>query len=144
MTSVYHFVYNQFKMLTITIDRGLDEPVYAQVARQVRQLIASGALSAGMTLPSVRRLAVDLGVNLNTVARAYRMLEEEGFLIIRGRSGAKVAAPAEEVEDSTHVKLVEEMRTLLAKFRQAGVTRQELMEFVERELEALDARGTED
>ena len=109
LTSVYHFVYNEFKMLTITIDRGLNEPVYAQVAHQVRQLIASGALSPGVTLPSVRRLAVDLGVNLNTVARAYRMLEEEGFLIIRGRSGAKVAAPAEEVEDSTHVKLVEEI-----------------------------------
>ncbi len=131
-------------MLTITIDRGLSEPVYAQVASQVRQLIASGSLSPGMTLPSVRRLAVDLGVNLNTIARAYRMLEEEGFLIIRGRSGAKVAAPAERPEDSTHTKLVEEMRTMLARFRQAGVTSEELMEFVERELETLDARGTED
>ena len=131
-------------MLTITIDRGLDEPVYAQVAHQVRQLIASGSLPPGMTLPSVRRLAGDLGVNLNTIARAYRMLEEEGFLIIRGRSGAKVAAPAERVEDSTHIKLVEEMRALLARFRQAGVTSGELMEFVERELKALDARGTED
>jgi DNA-binding transcriptional regulator YhcF (GntR family) len=131
-------------MLTITIDRGLDEPVYAQVAHQVRQLIASGSLHPGMTLPSVRRLAGDLGVNLNTIARAYRMLEEEGFLIIKGRSGAKVAAPAERVEDSTHIKLVEEMRAMLARFRQAGVTSGELMEFVERELKALDARGTED
>jgi GntR family transcriptional regulator len=130
-------------MLTITIDRRLNEPVYAQVAHQVRQLIASGSLTPGTTLPSVRRLAGDLGVNLNTIARAYRMLEEEGFLVIRGRSGAKVAAPAEEPEDSTHVKLVEEMRTTLARFRQAGVTSEEVMEFVERELRALDARGTE-
>ncbi|MBT8397891.1 MAG: GntR family transcriptional regulator [Gemmatimonadetes bacterium] len=130
-------------MLTITVDRGLSEPVYAQVASQVRQLIASGNLSPGTTLPPVRRLAGDLGVNLNTIARAYRMLEEEGFLIIRGRSGAKVAAPAERVEDSTHVLLVEEMRTMLARFRQRGVTSEELMEFVQRELEALDDRGAE-
>jgi DNA-binding transcriptional regulator YhcF (GntR family) len=130
-------------MLTITIDRGLDEPVYAQVAHQVRQLIASGSLSPGMTLPSVRRLASDLGVNLNTIARAYRMLEQEGFLVIRGRSGAKVAAPAKKAEDSTHIRLVEEMRTMLARFRQAGVTSEELMEFVDRELKTLDDRGTE-
>ena len=143
MTSVYHLVYNLSEMLTITIDRGHEEPVYAQVAHQVRQLIASGSLSPGMTLPSVRRLAGDLGVNLNTIARAYRMLEEEGFLVIRGRSGAKVAAPAEKAEDSTHVRLVEEMRTMLMRFRQAGVTSEELLGFVDRELKALDAKGTE-
>ena len=128
-------------MLTITIDRKLDQPVYSQVAHQVRRLIASGDLVPGTTLPSVRRLAGDLGVNLNTIARAYRMLEEEGFLIIRGRSGARVAAPADEVEDSTHIRLVEEMRTMLVKFRQAGVTGDELLEFVHRELKALDDRG---
>ena len=80
---------------------------------------------------------------MNTIARAYRLLEEEGFLIIRGRSGAKVSAPAPEVEHSTHARLVEGMRTMLAKFRQAGVTSDELLEFVQQELKALDNRGTE-
>ena len=65
-------------MLTITIDRVLEDPVYAQVAQQLRQSIASGALVPGTALPSVRRLAGDLGVNLNTIARAYRLLEEKG------------------------------------------------------------------
>lgn len=97
LTSVYKTVYNIYTMLTITIDRGVGEPVYAQVAHQLRQLIASGALSPGMTLPSVRGLAGDLGVNLNTIARAYRLLEGEGFLVILGRSGVKVAAPADEL-----------------------------------------------
>ncbi len=134
LTTVYNMVYSGFTMLTITIDRGLEEPVYAQVAHQVRQLIASGSLIAGMTLPSVRRLAGDLGVNLNTIARAYRLLEEEGFLIIRGRSGAKVAAPAEEVEHSIQDKLLEELRRTLARLRQAGVTADEIVEMVWLEL----------
>ncbi len=131
-------------MLTITIDRGLEEPVYAQVAHQVRRLIASGALCPGMTLPSVRQLAGDLGVNLNTIARAYRLLEGEGFLVIRGRSGVTVAPPAaEEVEHSALAKLMEQMRTTLARLRQAGVTTDDLLEVVRREILALDGRGTE-
>ena len=130
-------------MLTITIDRGLEEPVYAQVAHQVRRLIASGALDPGVTLPSVRRLAGDLGVNLNTIARAYRLLEGEGFLIIRGRSGVTVAPPAEEVEHSTHAKLLEQLRATLARLRQAGVTADDLLEVVRREVLALDGGGME-
>lgn len=130
-------------MLTITIDRGLEEPVYAQAAHQVRRLIASGDLRPGTTLPSVRRLAEDLGVNLNTIARAYRLLEGEGFLVIRGRSGVTVAAPAAEVEHSAHAILMEQMRTTLARLRQAGVTTDDLLEVVRREVLALDGRGTE-
>ena len=130
-------------MLTITIDRGLEEPVYAQVAHQVRRLIASGDLGPGMTLPSVRQLAGDLGVNLNTIARAYRLLEGEGFLVIRGRSGVTVAPPAEEVEHSAQAKLMEQMRATLARLRQAGVTTDDLLEVVRREILALDGGGTE-
>lgn len=128
-------------MLTITIDRGQGEPVYDQVARQVRQLIASGALPPGTSLPSVRGLAGDLGVNLNTIARAYRVLEREGFVTIRGRSGVKVAAPAEEVEHSTRTRLVGEMRTTLSRLRQAGVTTGEVLGLVQQELMALEGSG---
>ena len=130
-------------MLTITIDRGLEEPVYEQVAHQIRQLIAAGALAPGMTLPSVRRLAGDLGVNLNTIARAYRLLEGEGFLSIRGRSGVTVAEPAREVEGPAHAKLLEQLRTTLARLRQAGATTDELLGVVRREVLALGGRGTE-
>lgn len=131
-------------MLTITIDRDLETPVYSQVARQVRQLIAAGALTPGSTLPSVRRLAVDLGVNLNTVARAYRLLEEEGFLEIRGRSGVKVAPPAERVRNDAHAALLEELRVTLVRFRQAGVTWEELLDVVSQEVRDLTDGRTEE
>jgi DNA-binding transcriptional regulator YhcF (GntR family) len=143
LTSVYRSVYSQVMMLTITIDRGLEEPVYAQVAHQLRRLIASGALLPGKTLPSVRRLAGDLGVNLNTIARAYRLLEDEGFLVIRGRSGAKVAPPAEEVEGPVQTKLLEEMRATFARLRQAGVTSEEISGIVQQEVQALKDREME-
>ena len=125
-------------MNTITIDRNHGDAVYAQVAQQLRQLIASGALSTGTAIPSVRQLARDLGVSLNTVARAYRMLEAEGFLVIRDRAGVTVSAPAQEIDDAARGELVGDLRTILARLRQAGMDSEELLRVVGEEIEVLD------
>ena len=125
--------------MTLTINRSLDEPVYEQVADQLRRLVASGALGPGTTLPSVRRLAGDLGVNLNTIARAYRLLESEGFLVIRDRAGVTVSAPAVAIEHSARARLLEQMRVTLARLRQAGMATEELLSVMRREVLDLDA-----
>jgi GntR family transcriptional regulator len=125
-------------MMTLTIDRSLEDPVYQQVADQVRRLVASGALGAGAALPSVRQVAGDLGVNLNTIARAYRVLEGEGFLVIRDRAGVVGAAPAEEIDRSACAKLLDEMRATLARLRQAGMASEELLTVMHREVLAID------
>ena len=130
-------------MLTLTIDRGLEDPVYEQVADQVRSLVASGTLAPGTTLPSVRQLAGDLGVNLNTVARAYRLLQDEGFLTIRDRAGVAVAAPAEEIEVSARAKLLDQMRATLARLRQAGMGTEELLPILHHEVLAMEGGGEE-
>jgi DNA-binding transcriptional regulator YhcF (GntR family) len=125
-------------MCTLSIDRGLDDPVYEQVADQLRTFVASGVLAPGTSLPSVRQLAGDLGVNLNTVARAYRLLEEEGFLVIRSRAGVVVAAPPASVDRDRRAKLVDQMRGTLARLRQAGMRTEELLSLVRREVLAMD------
>ena len=125
----------------IVVDWGADEPVYAQIARQIRVLIASGELPAGSVLPSVRSIASDLGVNLNTVARAYRMLEEERFVEIRDRAGVTVAPPARKAEGVAIERLIEDLGSVLARMRQAGVSNSELRRRVEQELAFLEARG---
>ena len=129
--------------LTVTINRESPDPVYEQVADQVRELIASGALAPGVSLPSVRGLARDLGVNLNTIARAYRLLESEGFLIIRSRAGVTVAAPADQVESSSRDQLLGDLRTTLARLRQAGMSIEELSQITQRQLVGLDGRSKE-
>ncbi len=130
-------------MLTLTIQRDDDEPVYEQVARQVRQFVASGSLAPGTALPSVRQLARDLGVGLNTIARAYRVLETEGFLVIRDRAGVTVAAPSRKIEKSTRSDLLDQLRTIVAKLRQAGMPADELLRVFRNEVNALgvDSRG---
>ncbi|HRA07822.1 MAG TPA: GntR family transcriptional regulator [Propionicimonas sp.] len=74
----------------IRIDSTLAEPPYDQVKRQVAALVASGELAPGDKLPTVRRLAADLSLAPNTVARAYRELETAGVLDTRGRAGTFV------------------------------------------------------
>ncbi len=78
----------------LRIDPHSSEPPFAQLHAQVTAQIADGTLRPGDRLPTVRRLAGDLGIAPNTVARAYRELEADGLLEGRGRAGTFVAAPA--------------------------------------------------
>ena len=74
----------------ITVDPDAAEPPYAQVREQIRAQVLAGGLMPGTRLPTVRRLAGDLGLATNTVARAYRELEALGVIETRGRAGSVV------------------------------------------------------
>ncbi len=129
------------RTLAITIDADLETPVYVQIADQIRRHIVAGALAVGTPLPTVRALATDLGVNLNTVARSYRLLEEEGFVRIRHRSGVEVGAPATSAAPAVRGRLGEELAGLLSRMRQAGLSRDEIRTTALRQIEALSAQG---
>ena len=136
IATVYKLVYSG-NMLTVTIDRSLKVSVYEQVASQIRQMVASGVLVPGTMLPPVRQLATELGVNLNTVARAYRLLKEEGFLVIRDRTGVSVSAPAKTIAPTEQASRLGELRTALARLRQAGMEPDELRRLTQQELLAV-------
>ena len=76
--------------MLITVDNEDRRPIYQQVADEIMGLIARGELREGQPLPPVRQLAGDLGVNLNTIATAYRELQAQGLISIRHGSGAVV------------------------------------------------------
>src|SRR5262249_36248600 len=111
--------------------------VYEQIARHVRAAITAGGLRPGAHLSSVRTLASDLGVNLNTVARAYRLLEEDGFLAIRRRSGAAIAPPSGRPDRELEDRLRGDLRAVLERLWQAGFSPDETKRFLEREINAL-------
>jgi GntR family transcriptional regulator len=123
--------------ITIVVDRTSEEPVYEQIARQIRTRIASGELPAGTVLPPVRTLASDLGFNLNTVARAYRLLEQEGFVRIQSREGVEVAPPAGAIDAMEKLRLRGELRVILVRMRQAGVHPDEMVRIFDEEINAL-------
>ena len=80
--------------MDITVEPSLAIPPYEQIRARIAELAGNAALPAGTRLPTVRRLADDLGVAVNTVARAYRELEAAGLVETRGRNGTFVTARA--------------------------------------------------
>ncbi|MCL2826105.1 MAG: GntR family transcriptional regulator [Eggerthellaceae bacterium] len=86
--------------MLIRIDQSSDEPLYLQIRSQVIAAIAREEIAPGFALPSVRSLAGDLGINLHTVNKAYAVLRDEGYVVMRGRAGAVVADPSRHVSAS--------------------------------------------
>ncbi|ASR54181.1 GntR family transcriptional regulator [Cellulomonas sp. CW35] len=98
-----------------TVDPERDEPLFAQIAAQVRGAVASGELRTGDRLPSARVLATSLEVNLHTVLRAYQDLRDEGLLDLRRGRGAVIAGHAD------YAALDEPVAALVDAARRAGV-----------------------
>jgi DNA-binding transcriptional regulator YhcF (GntR family) len=80
--------------MDIIINVNAPEPVYEQIVRQIHEGVKSGTLQPGVPLPPVRQLATDLVLNRNTVARAYKTLEEQGVIKTAGRKGTFVRQDA--------------------------------------------------
>jgi len=97
----------------LVVDAGAAEPPYEQVRRQVTALVDAGELRPGDRLPPVRRLAEDLGLAANTVARAYRELEQSGVIETRGRAGSFVSGEGAEraAREAAHA-FVDQLRSL--------------------------------
>lgn len=119
----------------VVVDENDRRPIYQQVADEIRALIAKGELREGAQLPPVRQLAADLGVNLNTIATAYRELQTEGLINVRHGSGAVVSSRL--MLERTEDELRRPLRTALTQLVLAGLPRAEIMSIVVDELRAL-------
>jgi GntR family transcriptional regulator len=115
--------------LWIQITPGSSEPVYIQVAEQISETIAKGQLTSGDKLPAVRKLAAELVINPNTVARAYSRLEQAGLVTTKTGSGTFVADPKLRRADAADINmLTERMDTLITRGLNLGLAAQELTE----------------
>jgi len=86
----------------IVLDDTSPTSPYEQIRLQLRAQILEGELLGGMRLPTVRRLAADLGVATNTVGRAYKELEAAGLVVTRRRAGTVVATDGDDVRERAH------------------------------------------
>ena len=107
-------------------------PIYAQIIRYVKGAVAAGVVADGEELPSRRVLSPLLGVNPNTIQKAYRLLEEEG--LIRSHPGAKsyVSAPPERAAAIRGELLAAEARRAAEALRRMGLDRGAALELIGR------------
>ena len=117
--------------MLLDIDLASQEPIFKQIRSQIVSAIATGELSPGDPLPSVRSLAGDLGVNMHTVNKAYAVLRDEGYVVMRGRSGAVIADTARSLSSARAQErrdvISSELSRLALEFRAQGGTREEFL-----------------
>lgn len=113
-------------MISISVDPSSAEAPFEQVRRQIAAATSAGDLEPGRKLPTVRQLAADLGLAVNTVARAYRELESERIIETHGRRGTFVAS--RRATNQTTSALVAQF---VADVRAQGLSRHEAVNLVE-------------
>ncbi|MBQ8315334.1 MAG: GntR family transcriptional regulator [Lachnospiraceae bacterium] len=110
--------------MVIRIDFGSSEALYVQLYNQIIYGIANAQLLPGDTLPSVRELADDIGINMHTVNKAYAILRQEGYLRLDRRNGAVIAVNSDKLRAMEQLK--NEMRISLAKALCRGLSDEEI------------------
>jgi GntR family transcriptional regulator len=128
--------------MDIVIQTTAPDPVYEQIVRQIHEAVKSGQLKPGTPLPTVRQLDRDLVINRNTVARAYRILEDQGVVLTAGRKGTFIRQEARrEVAkvQTSHAERV--MRRAVKMLRGEGLTRKEIADLFSTALDTEGKRG---
>ncbi len=119
----------------ITIDERDRRPIYRQVVDEIKGLIARRELEEGTSLPPVRQVAADLGVNLNTIAFAYRQLQKEGLIKVKHGSGAVVTSRVVNARSEEQLRV--QLRTALTQLALTGLKHSEIKTMVNEELSIL-------
>ena len=114
----------------ISINYRDPRPIYAQVRDAFQQLIISGVLQPDAKMPSVRELAGELAINPNTIQRAYRELEAEGYIFSVPGRGSFVSDGIEAAE-AKKAELLEEFRKLVHELKANGIGRDEMLSVLE-------------
>ena len=114
----------------IHLDYRDPRPIYEQVYDALRNLIVTGVLTSGEKLPSVRELAGTLAINPNTIQRAYRELEADGYLCSVPGKGS-FASGSDAMREAHRRELLERFAALRSELRAAGVGDEELIRLIQ-------------
>jgi len=117
--------------MIIRIDELSDIPIYLQLRNQIVMGISSGELKAGEKLPTVRDLALEMGINTMTVSKAYQLLKTEGYIMTGRKNGARIRTEIKK-EASVSDANKTELRRIVSEARISGVEKQELIDLIDK------------
>ena len=115
--------------MIIEVDFNSDEAIYIQLCNQIIMAIATSVIHEGDSLPSVRRLADTIGVNMHTVNKAYSVLKREGYISLDKRRGAVISLDIDKLEELQVMK--RQLQIVLARGCCKNISRQEVHELVD-------------
>ena len=128
--------------IEIVVEINAPEPVYEQIVRQIHDGVKAGRLKPGVPLPTVRQLAGDLALNRNTVARAYKMLEDQGVILTAGRKGTFVRHNATREVAKLQANHAERaMRRVVERLMVDGLSRDEISDVFKQALRPASRKG---
>ena len=110
----------------LEIDFASDQRIYEQIRRGIIKSLSQNDLKYGEALPSVRQLASDIGVNLHTVNKAYKMLEEDGIIVMDRRFGSKIVDETKDISESQKKKVKEELDFIIALAKVKNIEKSDL------------------
>ena len=113
----------------VKIDFNSNEAIYLQLRNQIIMGIATSEIHEGDSLPSVRQLAEEIGINMHTVNKAYAVLREEGIIHLDRRRGAVIAIDMNKLKALDDMK--EKLRVVLAKGKCKNITKEEVYALVD-------------
>ncbi len=126
----------------IQIQPGSEKAVYRQIMDQVSEAIARGQIGIGDKLPAVRKLAAELVINPNTVARAYSLLEQSGVVITKKGSGTIVSDPKLRHRDAADLSLLtERMDTIIARALTLGLSPAQMTSLFSERMQQFETRS---
>ena len=115
------------KPLKIIIQNRSDQPIYAQIENQIREQILSGDLAEGSTLPSIRKLAQEIGVSVITTTRAYSDLQEEGYIgTIPGKGTIVLPQDNDALREQYYLRIEEGLNGAIKAARRIRMNREDL------------------
>jgi len=129
--------------MDLEIDFRSGIPIYVQIVERIKEMIASGRIKPGDQLPTVRTLALELRVNFNTIARAYRILDQAGIISTQqGRGTYIMEMPPPEVAESIRQKALEALtHRFLADAERLKASPEELIEILKYQVTRWQATG---
>ncbi len=116
----------------IQLDFGDHRPLYEQIRDKIKELIISGMLAENEKIPSVRELAVALAINPNTIQKAYKELESEGYIFSLKAKGSFVSPRSEAPADEKTKEIFDALEPLVRELRFLGISESEMKKFIEK------------
>lgn len=116
--------------MIIRINELSDVPIYMQIRNQIVMGISSGELEGGEQLPTVRALAMEMGINTMTVSKAYQLLKTEGYIMTDRKNGARIRTSIKQqgsISDSNKT----ELKRIVSECRLSGVSKADLLSLID-------------